>query len=43
MKSRVAKCRQLADGTTDPRTAKILRTMADEGDADIARLQADQN
>ena len=43
MKARVAKCRQLADSTTDARTAKILRTMADEGDADIARLLAEQN
>ena len=31
-------CRRLAAGTTDERTAKILRLMADEGDADIARL-----
>jgi hypothetical protein len=38
MKSRVAMCRRLADSTTDERTATILRAMADEGDADIARL-----
>jgi hypothetical protein len=38
MRSRVAMCRRLADGTTDERTAKILRSMADEGEADIARL-----
>ena len=42
MKARVAKCRQLAADTTDLRTARILRTMADEGEADIARLQAEQ-
>ena len=42
MKARVAQCRQLAAGTTDSRTAKILRTMADEGEADIARLQAER-
>ena len=38
MRGRVAMCRRLADGTTDERTARILRSMADEGDADIARL-----
>ena len=38
MRARVVRCRQLADGTTDLRTAKILRSMADEGEADIARL-----
>jgi hypothetical protein len=40
MRSRVAMCRRLADSTTDERTATILRSMADEGEADIARLQA---
>ena len=38
MRERVLRCRRLADGTTDSRTAKILRAMADEGEADIARL-----
>ena len=38
MRERVTRCRRLADGTTDLRTAKILRSMADEGEADIARL-----
>lgn len=38
MKSRVAMCRRLADSTTDERTATTLRLMADEGEADIARL-----
>ena len=42
MRDRVTRCRRLADGTTDLRTAKILRSMADEGEADIARLLADQ-
>ena len=41
MRARVLKCRRLADGTTDLRTAKILRSMADEGEADIARLLED--
>jgi hypothetical protein len=43
MRARVVRCRQLADGTTDLRTAKILRSMADEGDADIVRLLEDSN
>jgi len=38
MRGRVAQCRRLAKGTTDERTARILYSMADEGDADIARL-----
>jgi len=32
--------RRLADSITDARAAAILRQMADEGDADIARLEA---
>lgn len=42
MRSRVARCRQLADSTTDPRTAAILRQMADEGEADIRRVEAEE-
>lgn len=41
MRGRVARCRELAIQTTDPRTAKILEAMADEGEADIARLLGD--
>jgi hypothetical protein len=41
MRARVTQCRRLAEGTTDLRTAKILRSMADEGEADIARLLED--
>lgn len=41
MRSRVAKCRQLADSTTDARVASILRQMADEGEADIRRIEAE--
>jgi len=40
MRARVAQCRRLADSITDARAAAILRQMADEGDADIARLEA---
>jgi hypothetical protein len=38
MRARVAQCRRLANGTGDPRTATILMGMAEEGEADIARL-----
>ena len=38
MRKRVAQCRRLAETTSDPRTAAILRGMADEGDSDIRRL-----
>jgi hypothetical protein len=38
MRARVALCRRLAKGTTDPRTASTLHAMADEGEADIRRL-----
>ena len=40
MRARVAQCRRLANSITDARAAAILRQMADEGDADIARLEA---
>lgn len=42
MKARVAQCRRLADATTDERAAKILRQMADEGEADIKRIELAQ-
>ncbi len=38
-KARVAQCRRLAASTTDQRAANILRQMADEGEADIKRLE----
>jgi len=40
MKARVAQCRRLAGTITDPRAAQILRQMAEEGEADIKRLEA---
>lgn len=43
MKARVAQCRRLADATTDQRAAKILRQMADEGEADIKKMQLGQD
>ncbi len=38
IRSRVDRCARLAQSTTDPRAAAILRAMAEEGEADIARL-----
>ena len=38
MKGRVERCRRLARSTTDQQTATVLNQMADEGEADIARL-----
>ena len=40
MRGRVEQCRRLAKATTDTRAAAILRQMADEGEADIKRLEA---
>jgi hypothetical protein len=42
MRARVAQCRRLADTITDARAAAILRQMADEGEADIARVETKQ-
>lgn len=39
MRSRVEMCRRLAKTITDQRAAAILRQMADEGEADIKRLE----
>jgi hypothetical protein len=36
-----AHCRRLADATTDERTQSILRKMADEGEQDMRRLEAE--
>ena len=38
MRSRVERCRRLARGCTDDEVAKALLAMADEGEADIARM-----
>jgi hypothetical protein len=42
MRARVARCRRLADTITDAQAATILRQMADEGEADIARIEAER-
>lgn len=43
MMSRVERCRRLAQSTTDGQTATVLDQMADEGEADIARLLAEDD
>ena len=42
IRSRIDRCRRLAAHMTDERTRGILEQMADEGEADLARLQAQQ-
>ena len=41
MRGRIDLCRRLAASTTDTRTAEILRDMADEGERDAERLEAE--
>ena len=38
MRQRIEMCRQLAKSTTDPKTAKILREMAAQGEIDLRQL-----
>lgn len=40
IRSRVERCRRLAAMITDKRAIEVLLQMAQEGDADIARLEA---
>jgi hypothetical protein len=42
MRARVAQCRRLAAMTTDKKTETILLQMAAEGQADVARLEAER-
>ena len=42
LRSRVEQCRRLAGTINDERTAAILRQMAEEGEADIKRLEAEE-
>lgn len=42
MRSRVERCRRLAKDTTDEQVARTLLLMAEEGEADIARLLAER-
>ena len=43
MQGRVDQCRRLANWSTDPHVAEVLNQMADEGEADIKRLLAEEN
>jgi len=40
MRARIEQCRRLAKYINDPRTTAALLRMADEGEADLARLEA---
>ena len=42
MRARVEQCRRLARTTNDVHVAQVLRQMADEGEADIAKLEMEQ-
>jgi hypothetical protein len=43
IRGRVEMCRRLASSTTDQRAAEVLRQMADEGEADINLLRAENS
>ena len=43
MAARIKQCRRLAKATTDERTARILLQMADDGEHDMKRLQAERD
>ena len=42
MRARVEQCRRLAEMITDERAAAILRQMAEDGEADLNRLEVEQ-
>ena len=42
MRARVAQCRRLADAINHPEASATLRQMAEEGEADIKRLEAER-
>lgn len=42
IRSRVERCRYLAGMINDQKAAEVLRQMAEEGDADIRRLEAER-
>jgi hypothetical protein len=43
MRGRVEQCRRLAESSTDARTSEVLNRMADEGEADIKSLLAENS
>jgi hypothetical protein len=42
IRGRVAQCRRLAAALTDKRAAEVLLQMAEEGEADIRRLESQE-
>ena len=40
MRARIDQCRRLAKYINDPRTTEALLRMADDGEADLAKLEA---
>ena len=43
IRSRVQRCRYLAGMINDQQAAEVLRQMAEEGEADIKRLEAERD
>jgi hypothetical protein len=41
MRARVEQCRRLAEMITDERAVAILKQMAEDGEADLKRLEAE--
>ena len=42
MRARVEQCRRLAEMITDERAAAVLKQMAEDGEADLKRLETEQ-
>jgi hypothetical protein len=42
IRARIAQCRRLADLITNREAAAILRQMADDGERDVRRLEAER-
>lgn len=42
MRARIAQCRRLAASTTDAQAREVLTQMAEEGEADLKRLEAER-
>jgi hypothetical protein len=42
MRARVEQCRRLAEMITDERAVAILKQMAEDGEADLKRLEGEQ-
>jgi hypothetical protein len=42
MRGRIEQCRRLAQSVTDPATRRILLDMANDGEADLKKLEAQE-